>query len=388
MKRMEIDLSAYNETLRREIYYRIPYASPDIKKIRSDIDHLYLDIESNEPEEVENKVKILVNKVVGDYIEYEPTIIYESKLNESVETKDIYQALSKNGTIIEYEDGLIGFGKDFLTLYRYFDNLFLKWAQELGAEEYVYPDIINTATLNQCNYIQEFPSNLLFASHVKEDIEIIEDFARLIPEGDECLSDYFLEKPGHICKSAVCIHVYKQFENQQINIQRPIAITSVGKCKRYESLHMKGLDRLLDFTMREIVFVGSRKYVTEKRQQLMEKCMKLMGELKLEANIKTSNDPFFLNQPHAKALLQNKFKLKYELNIKVPATGKELAAASFNYHHTHFTDAFHIQSKGGEAVHTSCIAFGLERFVYAYLSQKGLEAELLKVSPWGSENVK
>ena len=104
----------------------------------------------------------------------------------------------------------------------------------------------------------------------------------------------------------------------------------------------------------------------------MNRMMVLIEEMEVTANIKTSSDPFFLNQYQSKAALQQRFKLKYEMNMYLPYAEKELAVASFNYHGTYFADAFQIQATDGGKVYTGCIAFGLERFAYAYLCQKGL----------------
>lgn len=391
MEKISVDVSKYSEGLRTLIQYKLPYISPQVRKVEGDENNLYVHFEADNDgiEEIEEKVNTMVTKAVETYIEYEPAIVYQSKSNTRKMEGNIFNDLLEDGNVVSYGEGLIGFGKDFLRLYKFFDKTFLCWAKELGAEEYIYPDVIAIDTLKKCNYIQQFPNSMLFTSHVKEDMERIEDFSSLISNQDDCLNDYFLEKPKHACKSAVCIHVYQQFEDKKIELENPIAITSLGRCKRYESLNMKDAERLLDFSMREIVFIGTEAFVTEKRAALMERCKELVGKLKLEANIKSSNDPFFLSQHHPKTVLQKKFKLKYELNMRLPYSSKELAVASFNYHNTYFSEAFNIKAKDGSPVHTSCIAFGLERFVYAYLSQKGKDCEdITKLySIWGREDV-
>lgn len=389
MLKIQVDVSNYSKELKELIKYKLPFTSSKIRKVESVKDKIYIFIDTNNEKELENKIKAMIDKVVKNYIKYESTIIYESKFYSRVKNNNIYKDLIESGCIVEYEDGLIGFGKEFLQLYKYFDSIFLKWAKELGAEEYIYPDLIDIDTLNKCKYIQQFPNSVLFASHVKEDMERIEDFSSLISHREDCLNDYFLEKPKYVCKSAVCMHVYKQFENKEINLEKPLSITSIGKCKRYESLNMKKVERLLDFSMREIVLLGTEEFVLGKRKELIEKCKNLIDKLELEANIRSSNDPFFLSKYNPKTVFQKRFKLKYELNVILPQNRKELSVASFNYHNTYFSNAFNIQSRQGVPIHTSCIAFGLERFVYAYLSQKGMgECEITKRnSSWGKENV-
>jgi mRNA interferase MazF len=203
------------------------------------------------------------------------------------------------------------------------------------------------------------------------DMKKVEDFSKNITENCKCLNDQYLDTPRLVNKSAVCTHVYAQYENRVLD--KPVVITSVGKCKRYESLNMTMVERLLDFSMREIVLIGSPEYVLETRSEFIELAGNLIKELNLKANIKTGNDPFFTSAYSPKALMQKKCKLKYELNVLLPYNQKELSVGSFNYHSSYFTDAFNIKSSDGSPVHTGCIAFGLERFVYAYLSQIGLD---------------
>ena len=51
-----------------------------------------------------------------------------------------------------------------------------------------------------------------------------------------------------------------------------------------------------------------------------------------------------------------------------------VAASSFNLHDTFFGDAFAITLPGGEAATTACVAFGLERWLLAFLVAHGPDA--------------
>jgi seryl-tRNA synthetase len=59
---------------------------------------------------------------------------------------------------------------------------------------------------------------------------------------------------------------------------------------------------------------------------------------------------------------------------------KEVAVGSFNYHGMHFSTAFNIRLANHEYAFTVCIAYGLERLAYLFITQKGLEksTEILK----------
>ena len=51
------------------------------------------------------------------------------------------------------------------------------------------------------------------------------------------------------------------------------------------------------------------------------------------------------------------------------------AVASFNYHQDHFAATYGIVIEGGEAAHTACLGFGLERITLALLREHGLDLE-------------
>ena len=50
---------------------------------------------------------------------------------------------------------------------------------------------------------------------------------------------------------------------------------------------------------------------------------------------------------------------------------RTIAAASFNLHDTFFGQAFDIRLRDGAAATTACLAFGLERWLLAFLVRHG-----------------
>jgi seryl-tRNA synthetase len=65
-------------------------------------------------------------------------------------------------------------------------------------------------------------------------------------------------------------------------------------------------------------------------------------------------------------------ELKYELRLNVDQE-RTIAAASFNFHENYFGEAFRIAHSDQTAIATGCVGFGLERLVYAFLCQYGLD---------------
>jgi len=152
----------------------------------------------------------------------------------------------------------------------------------------------------------------------------------------------------------------------------PRAITALGKCFRYESSNLTGLERLWDFTMREIVFVGPADYVLDSRNELLELSAAFLDELGLAYEISTATDPFFVDSYAVQAAYQQGFELKLELLAPLPYSGKKLAVGSINYHQDFFGRSFGIQAVN-EPAHTGCIGFGYERLALAFLAQHGVD---------------
>ena len=99
----------------------------------------------------------------------------------------------------------------------------------------------------------------------------------------------------------------------------------------------------------------------------------LLTAHRLASEIRTASDPFFIApDAMAKTYFQLSSETKYEIAALLP-DGQRLAIGSLNYHTDFFGRAFDVQLEGGGLMHSVCIAFGLERCVYAFLRQHGTD---------------
>jgi seryl-tRNA synthetase len=154
------------------------------------------------------------------------------------------------------------------------------------------------------------------------------------------------------------------------------AITAQGKCFRYESTNLSGLERLWDFTMREVVFLGTAERVAQRRQDAIAAVMDQLERWDLDGTVVTANDPFFPTTYATKRYWQLAAEMKFELRLPVEGVGdapRTLAACSFNIHEAFFGDAFHISNEDGAPACTSCVGWGLERWVLACFAQHGFD---------------
>jgi seryl-tRNA synthetase len=263
-----------------------------------------------------------------------------------------------------------------LQLFRYFDNALAALERRWTTQELLTPTLIPADVLAKCDYFRSFPNTVTFACHLEPDASVINRF-RARHENrttidDEALGD--MATPEACLSPAVCYHVYHRSQGLTLPPEG-VAYSVRGKCFRYESSNMRELTRLWDFTMRELVFLGASDTVLEERQRCVDAVGEFLDEIGLAAEIRTASDPFYIApDASSKTYFQLTAETKYEVSALLP-NKQRLAIGSLNYHTDFFGRAFDINVEGAGPAHSSCIGFGLERFVCAFLAQYGNDPE-------------
>jgi acyl carrier protein len=258
---------------------------------------------------------------------------------------DAETLLVSRGEIEWNAEGGVELHGSSLALTRHLDSIVAGWARELGAVEEVFSDAIALDTLERAGFIEAFPQKLV-------GIDGEGDFAR---------------------PPALCYHHYPHLARRVVDEPGSI-VTVAGRCYRNEEDRAHPLERLREFTMREIVAVGSESFVETTRRDLIDRVGRWIVDLDLQGFIEVASDPFFTRATRARRLMQQLQPLKYELRL-ASAEGRTVAAASFNHHQDHFGRAFSIRQQNGDAAHSGCVAFGWERWVIAFVAQHGLDEE-------------
>ena len=127
------------------------------------------------------------------------------------------------------------------------------------------------------------------------------------------------------------------------------------------------------FLAREIVLIGRPAEVDGALAGLTAQLCQLAATLDLRCTLEPAGDPFFRGPDSAEALSQRAGYAKLELRVDL-ADAPPLAVASINRHGDHFGARFDITA-AGEAAHSACVAFGLERWAYVLLAYHGLDTE-------------
>ncbi|MEU5907121.1 hypothetical protein ABZ780_22485 [Micromonospora sp. NPDC047467] len=285
---------------------------------------------------------------------------------------DVFGRLLAIGAVAEAGEGQITLGEPVLGLMDALDNLVLDIAvSEFDARQFRYPTLLPLSVLRRCGYLGSFPQQLMFVARLHSDVDVYQEFLDGVKSGgplhvlDHCRHSEYGLPP------TMCLHTYHQLRDAPLPAPSMV-VTSRGKSFRFEARYRRTLERLWDFTIREMVFLGDRDFVLDCRRRFMEASIALMERLGLHGSCEVANDPFFLGRSADHIWSQRYLELKYELRLDV-GPGESVAAASFNFHERFFADAFGITTASTGHVSTGCVGFGLERLAYAFLCQHGID---------------
>jgi seryl-tRNA synthetase len=360
-----------HEMAQEEIQKQVAYLSSRIANVRftSDGQVLECDVPDSEAAQLERDVRDLAGRLQKSLRRLERKIIFRSAAADRPQ-------FSISGTpagIHALGTGQVALEGVPLALFRYFDRVFTEMGDTWDASPILTPTLIPTRVLSRCDYFRSFPQNVTFASHLHEDLAVIDSFRSRHETLDDldanALAD--MDVPEVCLSPAVCYHVYHLHQDRSLPASGT-AHAICGKCFRYEAGNTSDLRRLWDFTMREIVFMGSRERVLQRREVGIRKMSDFLDAHQLAGEIRTASDPFFIApDAAAKTYFQLSSETKYEVSLMLPGN-ERVAVGSLNYHTDFFGRAFAIEVDGSGPMHSVCIAFGLERWVHAFLAQHGV----------------
>jgi seryl-tRNA synthetase len=322
---------------------------------------------------IEKKALRVVEGIVKNAFKPKVQILEDHMDREVPYRTDPMDELIRRGELSQEARGIFTIGPLLTRLIDFFESEFMDLAESFGAEPYRFPTLIPATYLEKVNYFHAFPHSLTFATHLREDLDVIQDFsdhASCDEHGIDVSMDSF-SKVQAMLSPAVCYHLYFALADKPLTNDQLVA-TAVGNCFRYESSNLVSLERLWNFTMREIIFVGSREFVLENRETARKRMEEKFARLGFAYRVETANDPFFVGE-FKQAAFQNAFQLKFEIRAGLPFKNSTLAVGSYNYHQDFFGRNLKISLSNGKPAQTGCVAFGLERIAYAFLAQYGLD---------------
>jgi seryl-tRNA synthetase len=371
--------------LAAEIEKESVYISPHVSRLKIGADGMSLDIELQDAgvgseDEVRGKIeRYLAAKLVPRrHIEPKVYLSHEPERSRPL-TRQVYAELQRRGWLFEHGRGYVSLAGPIRRLAVALDAaLALRYRQRFGAEEAMFPAFISGRVLARCDYFDSHPNIITMATHVMDDFDVLEEF-RAANQGQQELHiprPDVIATPETCLNPAACLPSYQALEGTRLQGEGR-ALTWQARVFRHESRNTNGLDRLAEFNVRELVFVGTDEFVMQRRQEVLEIFEELLGEWDIDCRVETATDPFFAPVAAARAFWQQAREVKYEMLLAVePGDGdatRRIAGGSINIHEQFFGTRFDIKAEDGEPAFTGCVGVGIERWLYAILSQHGLE---------------
>jgi seryl-tRNA synthetase len=323
---------------------------------------------------VTRKVTTALDNDVRPQLATPSKVVWRSPVSREV-AEGTFEDLARAGVVLQTGEGQIAMGEPLLELFRSFDRALVDLVKSgFAVRQYQYPTLISTATLQTAGYTTAFPHHLLFVTRLHNDLDVYRDIQNTYT--DAPLDERLLRSCRNVdycLPPTMCYHTFSQYSGRTVGSDGPQVVTALGKSFRFEAGYATTMERLWDFTIREIVFLGTRDEVLAMREQMMAMVFDFLQELGLSGHCEVSNDPFFGSADTSDRIVsQRMMELKYELRLPV-GTGRTVSVGSFNFHNDLFGQAFGIEHSEGGPVYSACAGFGMERLVYAFLCQYGLD---------------
>ncbi|HWD96132.1 MAG TPA: hypothetical protein VG246_06915 [Acidimicrobiales bacterium] len=237
-----------------------------------------------------------------------------------------------------------------------------------------FSPLLDQSVLAKSDYVISFPNLvgiLTTFTRPEKDLPKLIDQVESDGEWAELMSPDGLALCG-----AACHHVYPSLAGTEVP-DEGLLFEVQATCHRHEPSDDPA--RMQSFSMREFVFVGSEGGAIAHRELWLQRSTGLLEKLGLSIEMVTANDPFFGRAGKLMGATQREKEAKFEL-VAAITSPKPGAISSGNYHGDHFGKAFAISLPNGDAAHSACFAFGLERITLALLHCHGLD-----IAAWPSQ---
>lgn len=279
------------------------------------------------------------------------------------------ETLRRRGELLEPVQGAVGLRGGALALFDAIEARVRDACRRLARETWRPAGALAWRTLETADYFASFPQWLTAAAHMGDDEASLEDVATSTRPAAAARERF--GPPAAALAPAACYHVYEGLRGTTLEGARRVTLQCT--CWRHEGAATLPLERGWSFTMREAVAVGTPAEVAAFRAEGEAAVLRVAAALGLEPEVVEATDPFFRPTGRGKELVQRLKGLKREVTLDIGA-GRRLAVASTNLHEDFFGRAFGIRDSAGAPASSACVAFGLERWLLAFLVAHGPDA--------------
>jgi seryl-tRNA synthetase len=240
----------------------------------------------------------------------------------------------------------------------------------VGAEVLRFPPVMSRAQIERHGYLKSFPNLLGAVGCLCGDERHIRGVVNRFTEGGESWTEA-LEPADLVLAPAACYPVYPLAAARGPVPDGGLTFDVAADCFRREP--STDIDRFQSFRMREYVRIGTEAQIQAFRGEWIERATGLADLLGLNYRVDLASDPFFGRGGQIVAIAQIEQALKFELLVPVRSAEEPTACMSFNYHQDHFGTTWDLKTEDGEAAHTGCVAFGMDRLAVALFATHGID---------------
>lgn len=233
------------------------------------------------------------------------------------------------------------------------------FAEEVPAPHVTGSALISRAVLLAAGYYRHFPNMVNAVARLRNNYWDGVSVAQLGPDQGDELSSFYVASDV-VLNPVPCYHIYSQ-AHELVHRYGSTRFTIEAPAFRYES-HNHGKTRLAEFSMFELVSMGTVEAVAMEHRRFVGSFERLFQKLRLPYRIVTASDGFFGDDPASKRGAQLSCGSKYE--VRVPVDDGELSVGSINRHGKVFVNAFGLGALG-PIQETCCAGVGFERLSYA-----------------------
>ena len=246
---------------------------------------------------------------------------------------------------------------------------FISRHRDARAEVYRFPPVVSRAMIEKSGYLKSFPHLLGCVCSLQGSERDIGAAVDRFVAGEDWTGA--LKAADLVLAPAACYPIYPLAAARGPLPEEGFLFDVACDCFRHEP--SRDIDRLQSFRMREYVCIGAPEQVQTFRNAWMERATHIADALGLAYRVETASDPFFGRGGVLVSRAQAQQELKFELLIPVRSVETPTACMSFNYHRDHFGLTWGLKNAAGEAAHTACVAFGVDRLAVALFATHGEE---------------
>lgn len=272
-----------------------------------------------------------------------------------------FKTAKERGWLIEFSEGQFVYTEGITNLFKAFQEMFRREVGEkLDFKEWILPRLLPKEVLEKFGSVEFAPRSIFQATQFYEN-----------PKNRR---SYFLDT----VQSASLYYALAKKKIQCADLPLKVFETIGGyqwRNERKEELH--GFDKLFEYLKLEYVYVGLPEQVVNSRRLQAKRYKELFNELGLVYKVVVGAPCHTSPQNterYEKAGSLDEIPL-FDFEFLIPSENRWLEVCGTCVEADENTKSFGIETSGGKELWSGCSGVGLNRMVYAFLSQRGFDAK-------------